>query len=209
MITLHRIDSSLHSIEVKTAAGQALTIDGSGYLTVNGNGTFTVAATDLDIRDLASSQDNVEIRTAAGQALTIDGSGFLTVNGNGTFTVAATDLDIRDLTQTDEITAYQGGAWAVTLDNISSWENTSETVTSTAAEVVATPLANRNKMLLQNVGNQDAYLGPDNTVTSTGATQGIVLPKGSSFEIGFDSTADIYAITGSGSTTLIVSEFAN
>ncbi len=204
-ITLDKLDSAFASMEIKTAAGQALSIDGSGFITVNGNGDFNVTATDLDIRDIDSAADNIEIQSAAGQALSIDGSGFLTVNGNGNFTVVATDLDIRDLTQTDEITAYQGGAWSFVLDTISSWKNTTETVTNTAAELVSTPLAGRSSIIFQNLSNQDIYLGPDNTVTTS---NGLEVPKGSSFEKAFDSTADIYAIAGSGSNSLLVSEFA-
>jgi hypothetical protein len=205
-ITLDRLDSAFASIEIKDASGQALAIDGSGFLTTNINGTVAISATDLDIRDLDSAQDNVEIQNAAGQALAIDGSGFLTVNGNGTFTVSATDLDIRDLAfATDSVTAHQGGVWSFTIDNVSTWENTVETPGTTAAEIVATPLANRCKMIIQNTGNQDAYIGPDNTVTDA---NGLCIPKGSSAELPFDVTADIWAITGASTTTLRVSEFA-
>jgi len=181
MITLDSISAANASIEIQTAAGQALDIDASGFLTVKGNGDFTVTATQLDIDDLSSANDNVEIQTAAGQALDIDGSGFITAN--------------------------QGGDWSFTLDNISTWKNTSEAVTAAAAELVSSPLVSRNSITIQNVGNNDAFLGPDGTVTTSGATQGLKLPKGSSGDFGFDSTADIFAI-GSGNTTLIVSEYA-
>lgn len=39
----------------------SIAIDGSGYLTVNVNGTVTVDASDLDIRDLVYTQDSIEI----------------------------------------------------------------------------------------------------------------------------------------------------
>lgn len=122
-ITLDEILADAHSIKISDGTND-LSIDASGYLTVNVNGTVTVGATDLDIRDLDSSQDSVEIKTAAGQALAIDGSGYVTANINGDvnvtqgtspWVVSATDLDIRDLTQTDEITAYQGGSWSVSV----------------------------------------------------------------------------------------------
>jgi len=78
--------------------------DTSGALDVYlANASIVVTATDLDIRDLDSSQDNVEIQTAAGQALAIDGSGYLTVNqGTSPWVVSATDLDIRDLTHVSD-----------------------------------------------------------------------------------------------------------
>lgn len=74
------LDSAQDNIEIQTAAGQALDIDASGYLTVNGNGDFNVTATDLDIRDLTSASDSVEIKTAAGQALDIEADGSINVN---------------------------------------------------------------------------------------------------------------------------------
>jgi hypothetical protein len=214
-ITLDKLSSAFASVEIATAAGQALDIDGSGFITSNINGTVTVSASDLDIRDLASSQDNVEIKTAAGQALDIDGSGYLTVNGNGNFTVVdgggsltvdALDLDIRDLAfASDSVTAYQGGAWSFSIDAISSWKNTVETVTSTASELVATPLAGRTKMIVQNLSSNDIYVGPSGSVTTS---TGLEVPKGSSFEMGFQSDADVHAIAGAGSNSILVSEFA-
>jgi hypothetical protein len=82
MVTLDLIDSSIHSIEIKNAAGDALNIDASGFLTVNGNGNFNVTATDLDIRDLAFATDKVDV---SGSSVSI----------SNTVTVQATDLDIR------------------------------------------------------------------------------------------------------------------
>jgi hypothetical protein len=214
-ITLDKLDSAFASFELKTAAGQALTIDGSGFITSNINGTVTVSATQLDIDDLSSANDNVEIKTAAGQALDIDGSGYLTVNGNGNFTVVdgggsltvdAVDLDIRDLAfATDSVTAHQGGSWSFSFDAISTWKNTVETVTSTASELVSTPLAGRTKMIIQNLSSNDIYVGPAGTVTTA---NGLEVPKGSSFEMGFESDADVHAIAGAGSNSILVSEFA-
>ena len=101
-LDIRDLSSSQDAVEIQTAAGQALAIDGSGFITSTINGTVTVSSTNLDIRDLASSQDSVEIQTAAGQALAIDGSGFITSNINGTVVVSSTNLDIRDLTHTSD-----------------------------------------------------------------------------------------------------------
>jgi hypothetical protein len=180
MITIDQIDSAISSVEIKTSAGVALDIDSNGYITVKGNGDFNVTATDLDIRDLTSASDSVEIKTAAGQALSIDGSGYLTVN--------------------------QGSSpWVVTVGNVSTWKNTVETPSNVAAELVSTPLTNRSSILIQNVGTQDVYIGPDNAVT---VSNGVKIPKGSSAEFSFDTGADIYAITNAGTGELRVSEFA-
>lgn len=206
-LDIRDLTSASDSVEIKTAAGQALSIDGSGYITANVNGTVTVDATDLDIRDLTSASDSVEIKTAAGQALAIDGSGYITSNINGTVTVDATDLDIRDLAfATDSVTAHQGGSWSFTLDNISSWKNTQATVTSTVAEVVSSPLANRTSVLIQNLGTRAVYAGPDGSTTSS---NGIKIPRGSSMRVGFDTGADIYLLTASGTADVRISEYAS
>lgn len=78
----------------------AINADGSLNITDNGgsitvDGSVTVTATDLDIRDLSASQDNVAIS---------DGTDTLAVNNDGSINavVSATDLDIRDLTHVSD-----------------------------------------------------------------------------------------------------------
>lgn len=216
-LDIRDLTSASDSVEIKTAAGQALSIDGSGFLTVNGNGTFTVSATDFDIRDLASSQDSVEIKTAAGQALAIDGSGFLTSNINGTVTVTATDLDVRDLTHVSDSVKIGDGTDFLAVnadgsintnaaeDGYDAWQTSTLSATTTAAEIAASPLSARLRMVIQNLGNQDIYLGEDNTVTTS---TGIKLPKGSSMDMKFGETANVWAITASGTADLRVAEFS-
>lgn len=183
MVTLDLIDSSIHSIEIKNAAGDALNIDASGFLTVKGNGDFNVTATDLDIRDLTFATDKVD---ASGSSVSI----------SNTVTVQATDLDIRDLAfATDSVTAYQGGTWAFAIDAISNWKTTAESAGNTAAELVATPLSGRTKIEIQNLSNTDVYLGPANTVTTA---NGLRLPRGASYEMGLSDGVDIFAITAAG-----------
>lgn len=58
-LDIRDLTSASDSVEIKTAAGQALAIDGSGFITANINGTVTVSATNLDIRDLAFATDSV------------------------------------------------------------------------------------------------------------------------------------------------------
>ena len=233
MISLDSIKSSLHSVEIQNAAGQALTIDGSGFITANINGTVSVSATDLDVRDLTSASDSVEVKTAAGQALAIDGAGAITISntsfsvtdGGGSLTVDAVDLDIRSLSSgtdsvtavatdfdirdlafaTDSVTAHQGGTWSFQLDNMSSWQTSAASATSTASELAATPLTGRSKVIIQNLGNADVYIGPTSGVTTA---NGVLLPKGSSFDYPFDETANIFAITGGGTSDIRVLEAA-
>lgn len=205
MISLNEINSTISSVAIKSEAGDELSIDGSGFLTVKGNGNFTVVATDLDIRSLTSASDSLEIKTAAGQALGIDGSGFITANINGTVAVSSTDLDIRDLTQTDEITAYQGGSWSVNIGTVTSWKATADTVGLTAAELVGTPLAGRTKIEIQNLGTKDIYIGSDNTVTTS---NGLKLPKGASYVESLSASVDVFAISGTAGQGVRVGEYA-
>jgi len=187
MITLDSINSANASIEIATAAGQALAIDGSGFITTNINGTIAVSATDLDIRDLAFATDSVDV-------------------SGSSVTVTATDLDIRDLAfASDSVTAHQGGSWSFSIGNISTWKTTAETATSTASELVSTPLASRAKTIIQNLGSKDIYIGPSNAVTTS---NGVLVPKGSSMDYSFDDSADIWAITASGSSDIRVLEAA-
>lgn len=47
------LSSAQDNIEIRTAAGQALSIDGNGYITANqGTSPWVVSATDFDMRDL-------------------------------------------------------------------------------------------------------------------------------------------------------------
>lgn len=92
----------------------AVNADGSVNITDNGgsitvDGSVTVSATDLDIRDLSYTQDSVEVRQATRANLnanaTIQVGGTDVANGNpvpvsdagGSLTVDANNLDIRDL----------------------------------------------------------------------------------------------------------------
>lgn len=78
----------------------AVNPDGSVNITDNGgsltvDGSVTVSATDLDIRDLDATQDNVAIS---------DGTDTLAINADGSINavVSATDLDIRDLSSAQD-----------------------------------------------------------------------------------------------------------
>lgn len=114
-------------VTVNNAAGaSAVNIqDGGNSITVDGS--VTVSATDLDIRDLAFATDKVDasgstlgansgvdigdvtINNAAGaSAVNIqDGGNSITVDGS--VTVSATDLDIRDLSASQDNVAISDG----------------------------------------------------------------------------------------------------
>lgn len=114
--------AALESITVQNGSGGAAVNiqDGGNSITVDGS--VTVSATDLDIRDLVFATDKVDVSNstvnlsagslAALESITVqNGAGAAAVNiqdgGNsitvdGSVTVSATDLDIRDLSHTQD-----------------------------------------------------------------------------------------------------------
>lgn len=134
---------------IEDADGDRIAIDGSGYLTTNINGSVTVTATDLDIRDLSQATDSVAIGdgtdiiaiaadgsiavTDNGTTLSIDdGGGTITVDG--AVTVSATDLDIRDLSHTTDSVAIGDGTDTLAINSNGSI-NTVPAIASSGTEV--------------------------------------------------------------------------
>lgn len=214
MVTLNNVLASFHSIKISNGTYD-LAIDSNGYLTI-ANSSFAVTATNLDIRDLDYSTDNVQIKSAAGVALAVDGSGFLTIT-NSSFAVTATNLDIRDLTHvSDSVKIGDGtdflavnGDGSINVQTVpggfASWKVTDQDVTSTASELAATPLTGRLSLEVQNVGSVDVYVNFSNAVTTA---NGLMIPKGSSWAVDLDDTANIWAITSSGTADLRIVELA-
>ena len=90
-ITLDSIDAALHSIKVSDGTND-LALDGSGFITTNINGTVSVSATNLDIRDLTHVSDSVKIGDGTDfLAVAADGSIAITDNG-GSLTIDNADL---------------------------------------------------------------------------------------------------------------------
>ena len=194
-INLHTIKASLHSIAIENAGGDALLIDASGHISVNdGGNSLTIDGTLTGITNDVSIDD-----------------------GGNSITVDAVDLDVRDLTHVSDSVSIGDGTdlMAVNADGsinvnsvaggLDSWQRSNLTATTTAGEIAATPLANRLRMEVQNLGSQDAYLGEDNTVASG---DGLLLPKGSSAELMLGAVANIWVITASGTADIRVAEFA-
>lgn len=106
----------LEEIKIVDSNGDELAIDGSGYITANINGTVTVTASDLDIRDLVYTSDSVTAHQ--GGTWTIDSitNDVSIDDGGNSITVDASDLDIRDLDSSQdsvEIKTAAGQALAI------------------------------------------------------------------------------------------------
>jgi len=133
-----------------------------------------------------------------------------------TITVTATDLDIRDLTHvsdsvkigdgTDFLAINADGSInaAFTEGGYSSWSVVKDTVTNTAAQLVASPLSNRLRIEIQNLGSSDIFIKQNNTAV----LDGLKIPKGSSYEQTLDAGAAVYAITASGSSDVRIAQYA-
>lgn len=224
MITIDEIQASLHSIKVSDGTNE-LAIDASGFLTANVNGSVMVTATALDIRALTNA-DVVTIEDGGG-SITVDGTVAATqsgvwnigtvasitadvniADGGNSITVDAVNLDIRDLASgTDSVSAVQSGVWNVntTPGGYASWKVSAASATSTESELVATPLASRLSVLVQNLGSVDVYL---KEVTGVSTVNGMKLPKGSSFNANLDDGANLFAITAAGTADLRIVEYA-
>jgi hypothetical protein len=168
----------------------AIAADGSIAVTDNG-GSLTIDNSDLTTIAGAVSGTEMQVDVVAalptgsntiGKAYITDGTEDLAINADGSINVQSAPA------------------------GLDSWQTSTLSATSTAGEITATPLSNRLKMIIQNLGAQDVYLGEDNTVTTS---SGMKLPKGSSFEISLGATANIWAITSTGSSDLRIAEYAD
>ena len=208
-ITLDSLDSSLSSVEIKNAAGQALAIDASGNLSVNAaGGSFAVTATSLDIRALASGTDSVSAVQSGiwniGSVGSITGAVSI-VDGGGSLTVDAVALDTRALAFATDKVDVSGSVISTAEAPYSSWQTSVLSASSTAAQIAATPLASRKRIMIQNLGSKDVFIGETNAVTST---SGFKLPKGSSYEMPMGTATNMWCLTSAGTADLRVSEFA-
>jgi len=207
-ITLDSLDSTLHSVEVKDATGQALSIDASGNLSVNASGgSFAVTATALDIRALT----NADVITAEqGGVWNIGTVGSITgavsiVDGGASITVDAVALDTRALTFAGDKVDVSGSIISTAEAPYSSWQTSVLSASSTASQIAATPLASRKRIMIQNLGSKDIFIGETNAVT---ATSGFKLPKGSSYEMAMGPATNMWCLTSAGAADLRISEFA-
>lgn len=85
------------------------------------------------------------------------------------------------------------------------WKVTADTVGLTEVQLAATPLANRCKAIIQNLGNQDIYLGE---ATGVLTTTGFQVPSRSEAVLEVDAAAEIWAIGDAAGMAVRIAEFA-
>ncbi len=190
---------SLDELLLDAATSSIAISDGTDTLAINADGSINVAF-------------------AAGAEIKItDGTDDLAINADGSINavVTATNLDIRDLTHaTDSVKVGDGTDFlAVNADGSintkssagAAIKNSQATVTTTAAQVLASPFANRTEVIIQNEGTAAVYVGFDNTLT---AANGIKISKGANTTLDVGTAATIFMIAASGSQDVRFLEIA-
>jgi len=178
MITLQDIQDTIHSIKVGNGAGNFLAIDGTGKISA------VVSATALDIRALAHASDSV---TAwQGDTWTVGINSFV-LGGNSLVVNTDGSLNVKS-----------------TAAGFTSWKVTKTSVTSSSTQLATTPLTSRVKMIIENLGGKAIYIAPTNAVS----TNDLQIAAGSVQEIELAASADVFAITATGTSDIRVSEYA-
>jgi len=173
---------------------------------VDGGGSITIDASDLDIRDLSSATDSISAVQSGTWNVNISDNG-------GSITVDASDLDIRDLSHTSDSIKIGDGTdflavnadgsinviGSLSVNDTQNTANLAQNVPVTDAAAVAlptTPLANRERLIIQNLGSNAVYLG----AAGVASTTGLLLPKGDSIEVWAGPSNAVYAICATGKT---------
>lgn len=168
---------SMYGVRQDTS-GSPVSADGDAHpLVFNADGELKVAA------DLQS--DVADDAADAGNPIKVGGRAV-----SGALTALSASGDRYDL-----LGDLYRRTWVNTSANIG-MANSAATVTTTAAEVLATPLAGRRFVTIQNEGNQPVYLGSSASVT---AANGVKVSKNSSATFEFGEDINIFMIAGSGS----------
>jgi len=88
------------------------------------------------------------------------------------------------------------------------WQVSAATVGATAAQIAVTPLAGRKSVLIQNISAKSIWLGFDNTVTTSGSTRGIEIPKNASMEFKFGEALELWCIAAGAGNNITILEAA-
>jgi hypothetical protein len=181
-------DLGVMSLAVRNDAGTALAADGDYIpLSTDANGNLRVSGT------ITIGGQYAEDSAAVSGDL---GLSVLTVRKDALSTNVSADGDYGNFLAWSE-----GSLKVVDIPNIAMLA-TAESVTSTAAQLVATPLANRRSLVIQNRGDKSIFIGDSAVTTATG----IEVPKGGSYDLTAGPVVDIWAVTASGTADVRVLE---
>ena len=209
------------SLDVNLTQSVVISVD-------DNSGSLTVDGVDFDIRDLTHVSDSVKIGDGTDfLAIAVDGSIAVTDNG-GSLTVDGVDFDIRDLTAvSDSVAAWlsdgsgnaitsSGGALDINIassdieidveNDVANTEinSTAKSVSTTTGVLLASELAARRFMLIQNLGDKEIYIGESGVTTSTG----IRVVKNAVAEFRLGPALSMHAVALSGTQDVRIMELA-
>jgi hypothetical protein len=189
---------------------------------------ITVSATDLDIRNLSAAQDNVAIANGA-NVLAVNADGSINVNADVSIVngsdkledaahasgdVGTYVLSVREDTLAISTSAsgdYQsfktdalGRQYSNSAAQTAAFSAKTVNTTAGGTDLVTTDLANRTKILIQNIGSKPIYIGNSGVTAATG----IKVPAGASAEFEAGPQVNLFAITDSGSSDVRIMELA-
>lgn len=207
-LDIRDLDSATDSVTAIQGTSPWVIGDGGGSITVDG--AVTVAATDLDIRDLSHTQDSIQIG---------DGTDLLAVNADGSINVNLTDDGVAD-DAADAGNPLKVGSRAVSgalaavsatndradllsdmyrrvyvndSPNIGAASDTVEVDNAAEVSLAASPLAGRRRMMIQNLGPNDIYVGP----TGLAVADGLRVGKGATLSLDLGQNVELFAISAS------------
>jgi len=207
-LDIRDLDSASDSVAAVQSGTWSVQIDdGADTLEINADGSINsvVTATDLDIRDLTHVSDSIKVG---------DGTDFLAVNADGSINVQFTsDADGAALTKNPlhvgSAAFDQASVWnavdagdaaslasdlyrRVLINDAPNIAVASEATTiGTTAAVVATALAGRTRLMVQNSGDKSIFVGPAAVTTASG----IEISKGGTLSLELGEAVDLYAIS--------------
>jgi hypothetical protein len=211
------------SVDDITIGGNTLAIDGSGFITANINGTVTVDATDLDIRQLlhtGASPDSVQIGDGT-EILQINADGSIDVQFNSDADDAASTYNPISVggvsaDQSSALTALSaaGDRFHLLSDlyrrvfvndspNVG-LSNEAVSVGLTAVALPTTAQAGRMELHIQNNGNKSIFIGDASVTTANG----IEVSKNSTYVMKVGEAVGVYAISGTAAQDVRVLELA-
>jgi len=193
--------------------------------------SITVVATDLDIRDLTAVSDSVKVGNGAGTFLSFDADTGANVHITNAADIqvalnceyaedsvaANADIGAFVLSVRQDVLASSTSASGdyqsfktdalgrlYTNDSNQSMAYSAISVTNTATDLVATDLVNRKRIIVQNLGTKEIYLG-DASVT---AATGLRIANGSNAELDIGAGVNLHGITASGASNIRIMELA-
>ena len=202
------------ALDVNIAAGVNVEVDLShiddSVRLGDGTAFFTSTSENGDVAlDVHLSNTEISVIQGSDSPWSID-------DGGGSLTVDAVDLDIRDLSgSTDSVNLNDGtnalvingdGSLSVITGALTSSAHGATSVTSTATDIVGTDLSGRRQILVQNLGNKDAYIGNSNSVTTS---NGVLLAAGSTMVLDAGAAVNLHGITPSGTADIRYFELAS